>query len=529
MTRLALRVRWWQLGRDGDTSFAGVADLPTKVEELRLQLFRFGQDVNLGINWEWNADSMVEGPVSWKFEQLCTETPPTRAELDQLLSMPLKNTAERWIHIHPPPPLSTEQQYDRTAQAARASEFVQRLVLAKVRGAKRIIIPNPFDDNAGLMRSDGAPAELLLPWRTTSAMLGGAQYKGQMQLPGGSANYIFSRPDDQFVMVVWNSKPTREKLFLGNDVQVFHIDGRSAKPVIEQRDQVIQVGPVPTFVLGLHPTITQWRMAVAFEKTRVPSIFTGSHANALHVKNTFLQGVGGTFKIVIPQFEQSADEPSAAMEAQPESSTTTRKSAWDVEVGQHNFTLASGEATQIPFQIRLKDAHYGVQPVRVDFKIDAEESYEFSAYMQLEVGTDDLDLRVQTHLDKEGTLIVEQFMTNKTDRMADFRCYLFPKGRDSNRVKYKIQRMQVYRLGSNADRKVYRIPNGQPLVGNEMMLQIEELNGPRLFIHSFKVTDKLPADSRPKKGADGDDTPQDEEEDEPSDDEKSRIASWRGP
>ena len=40
------------------------------------------------------------------------------------------------------------------------------------------------------MRADGMPAELLLPWRTTAAMLGGAQYIGQMQLPGGSENRI---------------------------------------------------------------------------------------------------------------------------------------------------------------------------------------------------------------------------------------------------------------------------------------------------------------------------------------------------
>ena len=39
--------------------------------------------------------------------------------------------------------------------------------------------------------------------------------------------------------------------------------------------------------------------------------------------------------------------------------------------------------------------------------------------------------------------------------------------------------MQVYRLGRELDRKVYRIPDGRELVGKEMLLEIEELNGPR--------------------------------------------------
>ena len=75
-------------------------------------------------------------------------------------------------------------------------------------GAKAIIVSDPFNDENGLMRASGMPAELLLPWRTTAAMLGGAEYLGQMQLPGGSENRIFLRPDGQVVMVVWNpSRP----------------------------------------------------------------------------------------------------------------------------------------------------------------------------------------------------------------------------------------------------------------------------------------------------------------------------------
>ena len=50
---MSLRVRWWQLGRDGDISFVGFPNLNKRIEDVRTALFRFGQDVRIGINWDW--------------------------------------------------------------------------------------------------------------------------------------------------------------------------------------------------------------------------------------------------------------------------------------------------------------------------------------------------------------------------------------------------------------------------------------------------------------------------------------------
>ena len=79
---------------------------------------------------------------------------------------------------------------------------------------------------------------------------------------------------------------------------------------------------------------------------------------------------------------------------------------------------------KFPFDIKLKNALYGKQPMRIDFTIEADERLEFSVYSEMEVGTEDLTLDVKSHLDKDGTLIVEQLMTNRTDRLADFKCHL---------------------------------------------------------------------------------------------------------
>jgi hypothetical protein len=278
-------------------------------------------------------------------------------------------------------------------------------------------------------------------------------------------------------------------LYLGDEVQQIDMDGRTSLPAKSDNEQIIAVGPQPAFVLGLHEAITRWRMSAVFEHHQVPSIFSKPHANALKFKNFFAQGVGGSFKIIVPQ--QRNDKP-AGKEERPKGPAGFVPDRWTIEPPQGVFALAQGEEANLLFDIRLKDAYFGNQPMRVDFNIQADEPRQFSVYTEMEVVTKDLTLVVDSHIDKDGNLIVEQLMTNNAERLADFRCYLF--GVPGQRP----QRMQVYRLGPNLDRKVYRVPDGRALVGREMWLEIEELNGPRVLRYRFVAKAK----ARPKKKPD---------------------------
>ena len=80
-----------------------------------------------------------------------------------------------------------------------------------------------FDADTGLMKADGTPGELLLPWRTTAYMISGTQYLGSIVMPGGSRNYILTRGDEA-IMIVWNEKKTEEVINLGNPQDIEHID-----------------------------------------------------------------------------------------------------------------------------------------------------------------------------------------------------------------------------------------------------------------------------------------------------------------
>lgn len=485
MSRLSLRVRWWQLGRDSDTSFAGYPGLNKRIDELRTQLFRFGQDVRMGMSWDWTGAAEEPGQVTWDFEQLRSETAPTEKEFAALLARPRANSAQHWVTIEPPAPITDETIPAADVLAARSGELVRTMIAAKVAGADRIIVANPFNNENGLMHANGMPAELLLAWRTTAAMLGGAQYLGQMQLPAGSENRIFLRPDGQVVMVVWNEEPTKEILFLGNDVRRVDTWGRTTTPALHDKQQVIEAGPLPTFVLGLHEAITRWSMAVSFERVHVPSIFSKQHPNSVRFKNFFPQGVGGSLRIVVPQEEKEVEHLKDE-EKSPERSGLS-PDRWSIEPPQGTFQMAADEEFKLPFNILLKNALYGRQPVRLEFTVEADEPYKFTVFRQMEVGTADLTLDVKTHLDKDGVLVVEQLMTNLTSTLADFRCNLYAKG-------HRWQRTQVYRLGNNLDRKVYRYPKGKELIGQDMLLEIEERNGPRVLKYRFVPTETSEGD-----------------------------------
>jgi hypothetical protein len=517
MARLSLRVRWWQLGRDGDTSFVGFPNLNKRIELIRTALFRFGQDVRIGLNWDWaNLDAATR--PNWDFQQLTSEKPTTEQQFGDLLTQPRNEKVLRWVTLQPPSRAVESQDADAAgphpaallpafcppwtnmdellsmaandgAQRVRASELVRRMVKAKIHGADAIIVMDPFDNDHGLMRASGMPGDLLLPWRTTAVMLGGAKYMGQMQLPSGSENHIFLRQDGQIVMVVWNREPIEETLYLGEHVKQFDMVGRGRSLDEADGEQTIQVGPMPSFVFGLHEKITRWRMAVEFEKRQVPSVFAKPHANSLKFRNFFQQGVGGSMRIVVLQPSRTGE--STRGEKTSNDGKTGLLDRWTIEPPQAAFQLAANAEMQFPFEIELRNALFGKQPVRIDFTVEADREYRFRVYSELEVGTKDLSLEVLTHLDKDGALVVEQLMTNQAEQLADFKCYLRAKG-------HRRQRMQVYRLGKELDRKVYRFGNGSDLIGQEMLLEMEELNGPRELRYRFIVKD-MPVGKAAKK------------------------------
>lgn len=504
ITRLSLRIRWWQLGRDQDTSFVGYDRLISRLSAIRNQMFRFGQDIRMGIGWRWDHATAWEEPVAWDFEQMAGREQLDAAGLNEALTTAPPSPVQRWVLVAPPEvPLEvpegidtadTEHPLVRKAfvvrHQRRVRDFVKQILVAKMHGADGVFIADPFSGSAdvhsgktGVMNSDGTPGELLLPWRTCARLLGGADYIGSIQLPNKSQNWIFLRPDGQVVMVLWNldapvedanAAPIEEVLYLGEGVHTIDVWGSTETPEERGGRQVIRVGRMPRFVFGLNEPITRWRMATRFETGSVPSIFGVEHANAALLTNTFPQGVGGRMKVFVP----ARDEENEAL-------SEVESAEWEISMEDDQLSLKSGEDRRSPIAIRLQDAQYGDQLVRLDFTLLADREYQFSVWRQVHVGLEAVRLNVETRLGRDGRLIVEQLMSQESGQPSDFTCFLYVPGTDKRR-----KRAQVFQLGPDVDKKHYTYLNADGLIGREMRLKIQEVDGRRELIHRFRVDPK---------------------------------------
>lgn len=493
MTRLSLKIRWWQLGLDQDHSFVNYPNLPAKIASIKKDLYKFGQEAFVGIGWRW-INEPIAGEVPWRFLSLSASPELTPEDLQQYLqpeqppeeenettaaseeqtsegrnlaeAEAAKKAAERaavietqaksplrWVVVEPLP----RGQYD---QETRATDLIHRMLSAKMAGADGIFIPNPFSTQRGLMNDDGTPGELLLPWRTTALSLAGTEYLGSIRMPSGSSNHIFTR-DGEATMVIWNETPTEEQLYLGDNVQITDIWGRITDLSLDEGDterrQKFTVGPLPIFIKGVNEPIIRMRMSFRFAREQLPSVFGKSHDQGIHLQNFFPSGIQGKVRMNTPD-------------------------VWRVPENEMDISMAGGEILDRTFQIELPfDANTGRQEIKVDFDIEADRNYKFSVFRHIDIGLGDVVVDVVTSLDKKGNLEVQQHLTNHTDEPLSFTCTLFAPNR-------RRMRTQVLQLERGTDTRTYRLSNGAELIDKKILLRLEEVDGQRVL--NYRITVK---------------------------------------
>lgn len=459
LTRLSLTVHYWQLGADGDVSFVGYTNLQDKLRQIRQELRTSGQDIELGIPWRWMAET-PEGkdppygflaysilPPSGSLEDLL---PMTKDELGIYLDKSHGKTT-RFATIYPLP-------RSKYTPEERARDLVEKMVAAKIHRADAAFISKPFDREYGLMNENGSPSELLLPWRTTARLISGTEYLGSIQLPSKSHNHVFAR-GNRTVMLVWNSRETNETLYLGEEVKIIDLWGREVSPQQEGNKQVIPVGPIPQFLIGLNDSVARMRLAFQFSPSELESDFGRTQHIDASVLNTFPTAISGVARLVAPD-------------------------VWNVNPSILRFKLTRGGELKSPYKVLLRaDADSGLQPVRIDFQVSADKEYEFSVYRDILVGSGMMQVESVATFDKEtGELVIEATIHNLEEQLISFDCLLYATGR-------RQMRQRVMNFGLGRTSIVYRIPDAEDLKGSTILLRLREIGGTRVFNHRVEVDD----------------------------------------
>jgi hypothetical protein len=448
LTNFGPQIRWWQLGRDEDTSFVGYRGLAAKIAEIKGEMAKSRPDLSLGFGWSWQhplPESGDSGP-GWRFVSLSADPPLTAGEIAQYLPALRGGPVGRWVLIQP----LARGQYKLEE---RVNDLVERMLAAKLERAEGIFASDPFDGQQGLLNSDGTPGELFLPWRTTALLLGGAEPLQSIRLPNGSRNHVFARNGDA-VMIVWNRKPVYETLYLGEQVRQVDLWGRESAPEKSEQGHRIQVGPQPAFITGVNRELAQWRRRFVLGNERIPSIFGQRQPTWVEFTNTFDQPVEGSVTLVAPE-------------------------QWAVSPSRITFHLAAGESCRQDVDITLPPTvNCGSQSLRADFELTANRAYRFSAYRSVEIGIGDVRIETVTQLNRFGELEVQQWTVNEKDSPVNFRCQLFAPGRQR-------QATQVVGLSRGQDLKIYRFPDGKQLLGKTLWLQAQDADGPQVLNYRF--------------------------------------------
>ncbi len=448
MTRFGLRIRWWQLGGDEDFSFVRLPGLDAVIGRVARSMTQFGQQIHLGFAWTWPQQDALSENTSWSFNIWNAQPPLTVEELDSHLHRAVESAPEKWVMITP---LAS----DEHSAESRVRDFIERIVVCKRRNVGHIVIPQPFDDRIGLFHSSGTPTELLPVWRTLALALAGAEHLGPLELASHSRNEAF-RQNEGFCMVVWNEGSEEETLFLGEDLEVRDVWGRSLPGGSEEQSLRLPPHKWPWLINGKNLPLLQWQRALQFEKSHLPSVLGTPHENALLVENPFPVPAQATLKLSLPD-------------------------SWDVNQTIFQLQLPPRGSHRQPFSIRLpRDAQVGRQRVRVDVTLHAGAPYHFQAFRDISVGSQDLVVEVEADLNERGELEVEQRLINHTDEFVDFNGELYAPGR---------RRLMVFVRGhgQGVDTRTYFVENGRELAGETLWLRIEEQNGSRVFNHRFQV------------------------------------------
>ncbi len=451
IARHSFRIHHWQLGGENDDSFVGLAALPVTLDAVKNEFDHIGHDARIGFHWKWShpfpnvrqsAQSFLSlGAAPW------LDGDELRKNLEQSRTAPLA----RWVLVAP-------HARSEHAAPARAAELARQMLAAKLGGAEAIFATNPFDAERGLLNADGSPTEMYLPWRTVALSLRGARYVGQFELANGSANAVFER-GNEIVLVIWNTKPTVEEYYLGEQAEAVDLWGQHKKLAVDPNTQAqtLDVGTTPLIIRGCSVPVAQWRLAVKYAKGRISSE-SGQHEDAITGVNTFPQGLTGKVLLHFPP-------------------------GWEIDPVQWPLHAAGGEKFKLPMLITFpRNASLGDLRTWVEFEVAADRPYRFRVNLPYRVGLGDVDLKVTSRRTPDGRLEVEQRIINNTEplEVLEFNCSLYIPG--------EIRLRQfVTRLGRGEDQRFYFLPNADKLRGEELQLRAEQVDGLRVLNFRWRV------------------------------------------
>ncbi len=350
-----------------------------------------------------------------------------------------------WVMVQTPP----DSSYPRLQ---RLSDLSRRLAEAYFQKVGGVFLAAPWTAHSDLMSAQVDPSEDYVVFRTMADLLGGAEPVSRTNIDGQAKCMVFDR-NGRSVMMVWDEYAPPEgrehTLWLGENAEQVDLWGvrRPLQPLGKYR--MLSIGPVPTFIINA-PT---WLMEFCREFVLAPPIVEFSfdaYARDVVFRNTYHEPISGLLRLVAP----------------PD---------WDVRPNRIPFALQPNEVLRSPVQIRFPiNAEAAVTPLVGEFEIDADKRYKIVTPAWFELGLENIDVNVNVY--RLGSrVVVQQTMTNRTDRPVSFEGYVVAPARK------RMGRRFINILSGQSARKEFLIEDAGDLVGKKIRIGLSELQGTRIW------------------------------------------------
>jgi hypothetical protein len=457
MTRMTLKVRRWQLGADRDHSFLGRPRLNELITQISSGLQGYGQPIDVAISWPWEESQYRDGRSSWQAECRSSNPPLNARELDAYLTLrgldTRAQTPNTWL-------LTDPVSRDRYSQTARIQDLVLRMATVRSHRVQAAFVSDPYDPKQGLLRPDGRPDELLLPWRTTARLIGNLRRAGSLKLRNGTDNMVLTG-NNRAVLLLWSPVPGEERLYLGENARVVDVWGKVSELPLEfdgnQPAQVVETGPEPVFVIGADPSLLAFRMSVALEPRRLDSLIGRNQKLSVSLTNPNDESLVGDLRIVSPE-------------------------SWSIESPSRHWQSLAGRSAMHTFDVGLTNtAMIGDYEIPIQFDMDTVPPKRITVFRHVTVGPEGIDVDTKTRLLDGNELQVQVELTNRSGQPKSFDCLLFPPpGR-------QFQERVISVAPGETIRRDFFWPDAKEFLGREMTLRAVEQDGPRVINYRFKI------------------------------------------
>ncbi|MCA9131978.1 MAG: hypothetical protein KDA45_02440 [Planctomycetales bacterium] len=452
LTRMGMKLTWFQLGADDDSSFMGDANLAELLSTLRARMQTYSQELRLAFVWTWLDTPPTAVTKSWNAVHYTAAPQLTAQELPLYARDRLRKSAT-WVSLDP---------LDNTQYRLldRVRDLTERMIAIKNSPVTAAFVSNPFRPELGLFTAQKSAGDLLIPWHNLVSSIGAAHYIGSIELPGGSVNHTF-QSNRQGIMLLWNDNPQKEQIFLGDDLQVTDIWGKTipVERVLNPRgapEQVLPVDAWPLIVRGVDLEVHRFRQDFSLEIDHLASPTGAGQTIPLLIENTLPQNATGKLAL--------------------ESPTLLKGQRAEMYV---QLPTGSKHPRELPVLVR-SDASAGSHQLRFDLDLAANKPYRFSIYRSLNLGLGDLELLWEPARRDAQMVDLRVELQNNTTETVGFDCKLFPPGQ----AYLRFQLLEI-KPGRTQRELPLRLPefDGQ----REVWLRCEQLNSGRILNYRLEM------------------------------------------